>query len=71
MSRLDDKFVTIEVEFKHAKPNAVLVAKDDEEVWLPRSLLSYRSDREMDRYTRGMIIDMKLFEWKARDLGWL
>lgn len=67
-----DEYVTIEVEFKTATPRAVLVAKDgEEEEWIPRSLLAWSSDRELDNYTRGTMIDLKILEWKATQLGWI
>lgn len=66
-----EEYVTVEVEFKHATPAAVLVAKDDEDFWIPRSLVAWSTDKDLDSYKRGTIIDMKIVEFKASQLGWI
>lgn len=65
-----DEFVTIEVVFKTCTSKAVLVVYENEEEWLPRSLLAWSSDKEIDSLERGTEFGLKLYEWKANQLGW-
>jgi len=64
-----DSYVSGEVRFIWAKPNAVLIACQDEEYWIPRSLLSYDCDKEVDNLVRGVDFTISLRAWKADKIG--
>lgn len=62
-------YVKIEVEFRHATPNAVLVMQSGEEYWIPRVFLSWVCDNELNDHERGDDIVLELDDRKADDLG--
>lgn len=64
-----EKYTKCEVMFKAASVNAVLISFQDEEFWVPRTLLSYQSDSEINRLKRNDVFTLELFDWKAKRLG--
>lgn len=68
-----DDFVEVECEFKTATKGAVLIAQEDREIWVPRTLLSWTSDKAISTLERGDEWRMKVREWFAskNDLEYL
>lgn len=66
---MPEDYTRAEVEFKTAKPNAVLIAHSGEEYWIPRSLLSYRCDSACNHLSRGEEFTIELMTWKAIQIG--
>lgn len=62
-------YVKVEVEFKHATPDAVLIAQSGDEVWIPRVFLSWVCDNELNNLVRGDEFQLELDDRKADDLG--
>ena len=66
---MSEEYTKAVVEFKTTSENAVLIAVNDEEFWIPRSLISYRSDMEVNRLSRGEEFTIELLTWKAERIG--
>lgn len=64
-----DDYVECVVEYKAHTDKAVLVAQNGNEVWVPRSLLKYRCDKEVEKLERGAHWDMEIREWFADKEG--
>lgn len=60
-----DDFVEVECEFKTATKAAVLIAQDGREIWVPRTCLSWSSDKTINDLERGNEWRMKVREWFA------
>lgn len=69
MDSMSDHYVNCEVEFKARTQNAVLVAQYAEEIWIPRSLVSYSCDKEIENLKRGDEFTLKVREWIATQEG--
>lgn len=71
--RNSDDFVTVECEYKSKTDKAVLIAQHGVEMWIPRSLIDYRSDQLLHHnLERGDEITLKVREWFAsqESLDW-
>ena len=66
---MKEEYTKAEVEFKTCKELSILIAVDDEEFWIPRSLISYRSDMQVERLRRGESFTLELLTWKAQQIG--
>jgi len=66
---MKEEYSKVEVEFKTCKELSILIAVDDAEFWIPRSLISYRSDMEVERLRRGETFTLELLTWKAQQIG--
>lgn len=65
-----DDYVESEVEYKAKTAKAILVAfRSHREEWVPRSLLHYSSDREVERLKRGEKVTIIVREWYAHQIG--
>lgn len=64
-----DKYVEALVEYKTRTSDAVLIAQDDEEIWVPRSVLDWQTDKIVNELERGDELNMKLREWFANKKG--
>jgi hypothetical protein len=64
-----DTYIEVEVEFKTSTKDAILVAKEGEEVWVPRSLLSYGTDKTVGKAARGSGITISVRGWFAAQKG--
>ncbi len=64
-----DDYVDCEVMFKFATKDAVLVAKDGNEHWVPRSVLSYWADKAIETYPKNFEMTIKVREWFANKVG--
>lgn len=65
MSNSDRDFVEVECEYKTKTDDAVLIAQNGKETWVPRSCLSWASDKCIDDLERGDEWSMKVREWFA------
>ena len=65
----ENEYVEIECEFKHSTQAAVLVALNDDEHWIPRSLISYTCDKQIDDLSEGDEFTLTVIAWKAMQLG--
>lgn len=65
------KYVEIVCSFVYAKKDAVLIAlaDDTEERWVPRTCLSYNSDKEVEGLERGDDCVLHVAEWFANKKG--
>lgn len=63
-------YLAVTVTHKAHTDSAVLVAYNDDELWLPRSLLGLLSDNKIDNAQRGDELKLYLPDWKVRQLGW-
>lgn len=59
-------FVKVEGVFKAKTSLAILVAVDDNELWIPRSNLGIRSDMSVDDWKRGDEVTISVAEWFAQ-----
>lgn len=66
---MSEDYTRAEVVFKAKSQNAVLIAHSGDEYWIPRSLLSYRSDSECNHLSRGDEFTIELMTWKAQQIG--
>lgn len=62
-------YSTKEVIFKTSTFGAVLVAYEGEEFWVPRTALSWRSDKEVEEFSRNQEVELEIADWKLRRLG--
>lgn len=69
MTNHSDEYVSADVEFKTRTKDAVLIAFDGDEAWIPRSVLSYRSDKEVEKLKRGENFTLQLKEWFAEKIN--
>lgn len=67
--RTSQDYVKCAVEFKHRTADVILIAYDNEEIWVSRKLLSYSCDKLVDELKRGDEFDIQLREWKASEIG--
>lgn len=67
MSKIE--YTNVQCSFKYADDNKVLIAVEGEEVWVPRTCLSYKSDNELDELTRNDDFEIQIATWKAKQLG--
>ena len=68
-SNFKEDMTTVEVLVKTVTGKAVIFVKDDEEHWVPRSTLGWRTDIELEKNV-GETINARIATWKAKDLGW-
>lgn len=64
-----DAYVSAEVLFKTYTDNAIMVAFDGEEAWIPRSVLSFRCDILVEDWPKNSEQTVTLKMWKADQLG--
>ena len=66
-----EEIVALEVSIKAVTEQAVLVAYNNEEVWLPRSTLSTVTDRKLDDRDTRTSDDMTIYvaAWCAAERG--
>lgn len=64
-----DRFVEAQVEYKTRTDDAVLISQNNEEIWIPRSILDWQTDHIIDELERGDELRMKLREWFANKKG--
>ena len=67
-----DKYVTIScIIMKDPTAKAVLIRgiDGDAEVWVPRSLIHGADETALDKFEIGQEIELRIFEWAARDRG--
>ena len=50
--------------------DAVLLRAGAVERWVPRRLLCTLTDRAVDAAETGAELEVRLLDWKARELGW-
>lgn len=67
-----DDYVELEAIHKHHTEQAVLVlvSEEEKETWVPRSVLSYSCDLDVDDLKRNDEFSLKLRLWFVRKKGW-
>lgn len=55
--------------YKHSTENAVLIAFDGEEHWVPRVCLSWTCDRKLEVLKRNEEFELAVEPWKADEIG--
>jgi hypothetical protein len=63
--RNDEDYVNCEVEYKAHTDAAVLVTQHNNEVWVPRSCLTWSTDRGVEKLSRGEVWQMCVVRWFA------
>ena len=66
---MSDEYVHASVEFKVSTRDAILVAADGDEFWIPRSVLDYSTDKAVAKYSRGESVTINLRMWFADKKG--
>lgn len=64
-----DEYVRVTCEFKTRTRNAILISQGGNDIWIPRTLLSWSCDKEVDSFERGSEVEVKMYEWKAEQEG--
>lgn len=64
-----DDYVHADVVFKVSTRDAILVAADDDELWIPRSVLDYSTDKAVAQFSRGQAVIINLRMWFADKKG--
>jgi hypothetical protein len=54
---------TVKVEYKAKTEKAILVAKNNNEYWIPRSLLSWDTEQEILKAKRGTRMRIEVEKW--------
>lgn len=67
MSKMET--VTLSVRYKARTEKAVKISYEDNEFWVPRSNLGYRTDKQVDELEYNQEFDCIMFEWFALKLG--
>lgn len=62
----EEHYICCEVEYKAHTDAAVLVAQHGNEIWVPRSCLPWRSDKDIDELMRGETWQMRVASWFAQ-----
>lgn len=68
---MSDKYVRISVELRVVRENSILVEHDGDTQWIPRSLIHGGDDRGLDEESCQGEIELRIFEWKLGELGWI
>ena len=73
MSGYKEAQVTLEVTLKAKTGEAILVYYEpsDTEAWVPRSTLSWKSDKEVEELPRNTEFSCTMAEWVARSKGFI
>lgn len=69
MSTRGENYVVVECEIKAISPRAVLIAQNDIEAWIPRSLLHGGTDCMLHKDVIHTEMAVKMFMWKADQEG--
>ena len=70
MTKSSESYVRVEVGFITRTENAVYIRTDtDERHWIPRSVLSWECDNEVQTLKRGERFALSIAEWKASEIG--
>lgn len=64
-----ENYVCVNVAFKHRTDSAILISFEGEEHWIPRSAISWKSDREVDELTRNDEFELQVADWMAMEKG--
>lgn len=70
MARYKEAQVTLEVLFKVATDKAIRVVYEDDAQWIPRSTLSFFTDRDVDDWPSNSEQSITLAQWMADKQGW-
>lgn len=60
-----DSYVTVECVYKTQTKDAVLITQNNNEIWVPRSLLNYQTDKSLDNINRNDEFNMQVLQWFA------
>lgn len=67
---MNDSPVELELEYIYQTTQAVLVKDlDDEEVWLPKSLIEERLEIDWESLEKGNILEVTIPMWLANSAG--
>lgn len=66
-----EDYTKITVVVKAVTEKAVRVAYEDEETWIPRSMLGLRTDRQLDACSPNDEVILAIPRWKLKKLGWV
>lgn len=65
---MSEEYVTIEAYVVTITDKSALVRYDDQEAWIPRSVMHYDTDAQLGPRKD---MDLRIMEWKLMRLGWL
>lgn len=66
---MSEKYIKTEVTYLARTELAVRIGFGDEAAWIPRALLSWSCDQEVDKLRHNNDFQIELLEWKANELG--
>lgn len=69
MSRNSDDYVHCLVEYKTNTKDAILVAQNDEEFWIPFSQCAWETERNAAKWQRGQTVSITIRQWMADQKG--
>lgn len=70
MAAVGDEYARVTAILQRVTPNAFLVATPGGgSAWIPRSLIHAADDRKIEGMFAGEAISLRLFSWKAEELG--
>ena len=64
-----DDYQDCEVMFKFATRDAILVVQNNEEHWIPRSVLAYSTDKQIGSFNKNETVEISLRAWFAVKKG--
>ena len=64
-----ERYTRVKAIFLRYTQSAALFEIEDDEVWIPRSLIHGGDDMRLARLSRGDDVAFQLMEWKAKELG--
>ena len=62
-------YTTVSVEVVEVRERSVLLDRDGDEQFVPRSLVHGADDRRLEDMA-GEVMDVRVVTWKAEALGW-
>lgn len=64
-----ERYIKCEVTHKAHTNDAVLIAFNGETEWVPRSLIKWSCDRDIQNLRRNEDFQLEVVEWKADQIG--
>lgn len=66
----DDDYITIRCVYKAKTNAAVLIAYKNQEHWVPRTCIHYKTDKLLEMLNRNDEFKLTVREWLAEQKGW-
>lgn len=69
MAKHGESYVLVSAKFIARTMDAVYVETNSERHWIPRTVLAWECDNEVEELKKNQEFELKLAEWKANQLG--